>query len=171
VRGRLERLPGDHAQALTPACPGLGTIGDMAIIPALSDAQRAFLDAPRFAAVATTDDDGAPRQTVVWYRLADHDRILLNGRLPRRWCANLARDRRVSLAIVDQADGYRWIGVTGAVEEIVEDDSAKEDIVALARRYETDGGEPDPAQLAAFRSQPRITYLVRITGLHDHLED
>jgi len=27
------------------------------------------------------------------------------------------------------------------------------------------------AAVAAFRSQPRVTFLIRITGVHDHLED
>ncbi len=62
---------------------------------ALTDTQRAFLRAPkRFAALATTDEDGTPRQTVIWYRLLADDRILVNGRSPRRWCANLDRTGR-----------------------------------------------------------------------------
>jgi PPOX class probable F420-dependent enzyme len=136
----------------------------------LSDAVRAFLAAPRFASVATTDPDGLPRQVVTWYRLEPDDRILLNGRSPRRWCANIERDRRVAISVVDQEDGYRWIGLTGVVESISDDvEGARHDIVALANRYHPEG--PDDDLVAAFRSQPRISYLVRITGVHDHLED
>jgi len=136
----------------------------------LSGAARAFLDAARFATVATSDDDGAPRQTVVWYRLQADGRILLNGRLPRRWCANLLRDPRVAISVVDAADGYRWLGITGVVDEVVDDPGpARDHIVELAYRYHPEG--PDAAQIAAFRTQPRITYLVRVTGVYDHLED
>jgi PPOX class probable F420-dependent enzyme len=136
---------------------------------ALTNAMRAFLAEPRFASVATTDPDGAPRQTVIWYRLEDDDRILLNGRSPRRWCANLDRDGRVSISVVDQEDGYRWLGLTGVVEWASDDVlEARDDIVAIANRYHPEGASAE--LVAAFRSQPRVSYRVRITGIHDHLE-
>jgi PPOX class probable F420-dependent enzyme len=137
---------------------------------ALTDAMRAFLAAPRAASIATIDPDGAPRQAVAWYRLDPDDRILLNSRTPRRWCTNLLRDGRCSISIVDDADPYRWLGLTGVVDEIVDDvEQARDDIVALAHRYHPEG--PTEASIATFRSQPRVTFLVRITGIHDHLED
>ena len=46
---------------------------------------------------------------------------------------------------------------------------AREDIVALAHRYHPEG--PSESLIAAFRSQPRVSFLVRVTGVHDHLED
>lgn len=136
--------------------------------PLLSSAARTFLSQIRFAAVATTDADGAPHQAVVWYRLLPDGRLLLNGRLPRRWCTNLLREPRVSIAIVDDENGYRWLGLAGVVEEVVEEvDRARRDIVDLAHRYHPEG--PDEALIAEFLDQRRITYLVRITGVHDHL--
>ena len=136
----------------------------------LSPAVRAFIDAPRFASVATVDPDGAPRQAVAWYRMEPDGRILLNSRTPRRWCTNLLRDPRVSLSITDQADGYRWVGLTGVVDEVVDDvGPAREDIIALAHLYHPEG--PKESTLSAFRSQPRVTFRVRVTAVHDHLED
>ena len=138
---------------------------------ALTDAQRAFLATPkRFAALATSDEDGTPRQTVIWYRLLDDGRILVNGRSPRRWCANLDRSGRAAIAIQDGTDGYRWLGLACVVDERSTDVvAAREDIVGLAMLYHDDS--PDPALVAAFRSQPRISYVLRVTGLHDHLDD
>ena len=137
---------------------------------ALTDPARRFLAEPHIASVATLDADGSPRQTVVWYRLDPDGRILLNGRMPRRWCANLARDRRVAISVVAGDDPYRWIGLTGSVEEIDEArPRAQDDIVALAHRYHPEG--PGDESIAAFRSQSRVTFLVRITGVHEHLED
>jgi PPOX class probable F420-dependent enzyme len=139
--------------------------------PALIPAQTEFLAGRHFATVATIDDDGAPRQAVVWYRLERDGRILLNSNRPRRWPRNLLRNPRVAIAIPDVADGLRWLGVTGVVDEVVEDvDQARDDIVALAVRYSEDG-TVEPATEARFRTQQRITFLVRITGVHDHLED
>jgi PPOX class probable F420-dependent enzyme len=136
----------------------------------LTQVHAAFLGGLHFASIATIDPDGAPRQAVAWYRLEPDGRILLNSRTPRRWCTNLLRDPRVSLSIPDVADGYRWLGLAGVVDEVVDDvERARDDIVALDRRYHPEG--IDPAQEATFRSQPRVTFLVRITGIHDHLED
>jgi PPOX class probable F420-dependent enzyme len=138
--------------------------------PALTDAMRAFLAAPRAASIATIDPDGAPRQAVAWYRLEPDDRILLNSRTPRRWCTNLLRDGRLSISIVDDADPYRWLGLTAVVDEVVDDvERARDDIVALAHRYHPEG--PSETSIATFRTQPRVTFLVRVTGVHDHLED
>jgi len=132
--------------------------------------QRAFLDRPLFAALATVDPDGSPRQAVIWYRLEADGRILLNSRAGRRWPSNLQRDGRVALAITDPDDGYVWLGLTGRVDAVDDDlERARDDIVALAHRYHPAG--PTAASIAGFRSQPRITFRVAIDGVHDHLED
>src|SRR5437879_4943534 len=129
---------------------------------------RAFLEQPLFAALATVDPDGAPRQAVIWYRLEDDDRILINSRVGRRWPSNLQRDPRVSLAIIG-TDGYAWVGLTGRVDAVVDGDQSREDIIALAWRYHPDG--PDEADLASFRAYPRVTYRIAINGVPQHLED
>ena len=130
---------------------------------------RAFLERPLFASLATIDPDGAPRQAVIWYRLEDDGRIMVNSLAGRRWPANLERDGRVALSIIDNHDGYSWLGLTGRVDAIDEDlERARNDIVALAHRYRP---EPTPASIANFRSQRRITFRIAIDGIHDHLED
>jgi PPOX class probable F420-dependent enzyme len=135
----------------------------------LTSAQRSFLEQTLFAAVATTDANGAPRQAVIWYRLEDDDRILINSRVSRFWPANLRRDGRVSLAVLGP-DGYSWIGLTGRVDEIDDDhDRALSDILALADRYHPEGADPD--DLASYRAYPRITFRIAIDRVHDHLED
>ncbi len=136
----------------------------------LSASVRAFLEEPLFASVASVDPAGTPHQAVAWYRLEPDGRILLNSRTPRRWCVNLMTDPRVALSVIDGADGYRWVGLSGVVNEVIEDvERARDDIVALAHRYHPEG--PSESLIATFRSQPRVSFLVRITGIHDHLED
>jgi PPOX class probable F420-dependent enzyme len=138
--------------------------------PALTPAVRAFLQEPLVVTIATVDADGAPRQAVAWFRLEADDRVLVNSRSPRRWPANLLRDPRASLAVVDPTYPDRWVGLTVAVDEVVDDvDRAREDIVELAYRYRSEG--PTDASIAAFRSQPRVSFLLRVTAVHDHLED
>jgi PPOX class probable F420-dependent enzyme len=137
--------------------------------PRLDASLRTFLEQRLFCALATIDPDGAPRQAVIWYRLEEDGRIMVNSRVGRRWPANLQRDRRVALAIT-ATDAYRWVGLTGQVDEIDTDvERAREDIVALAHRYYPEG--PTASSIAAFRSQARITFRIAIDGVHDHLED
>jgi PPOX class probable F420-dependent enzyme len=136
----------------------------------LSSAQRRFLAQPGFASVATLDEDGSPTQAIVWYRLEPDDRILVNSRTGRRWCENLRRDPRVSISVTDRLDGYRWLGLTGRVDETVTDlERARADIIALAHRYHPEG--PSEASIATFRRQPRVSFLIRIEAVHDELEE
>ncbi len=137
--------------------------------PALSERVRAFLEATRFATIGTIDPDGAPRQAVLWYRL-DGDEIILNSKVGRRWPSNLLRDQRISVAVHDQADGYRWVGLTGTVQIIEDPGTAQRDIAEMARRYHAD--DPDEAEglVRNFATQQRITFRVRIDAVHDHLD-
>jgi PPOX class probable F420-dependent enzyme len=144
--------------------------------PTLTDAARftprvrAFLDQRLYATLATTDPDGAPRQAVIWYAIDDDERVMVNSRIGRLWPANLERDGRLALAVIDPADANRWVGLTGLVDAIDDDvERARDDIVALAHRYQPDG--PPPASIATFRSQARITFRIAIDRVHDHLED
>ena len=138
---------------------------------ALTDTQRAFLRAPkRFAALATTDEDGAPARPSSGTGCLPMTGSSSTGASPRRWCANLDRTGRAAIAIQDGTDGYRWLGLVCVVDERPDDlAAAREDIVGLANLYHDDN--PDPGLVAAFRSQPRISYLLRVTGLHDHVTD
>jgi len=135
---------------------------------ALSQRVREFLEQPLYPTLATTADDGTPHQAVIWYRLEPDARILVNSRAPRRWPEELRRTGRASLAVTDHADPMRWVGLQLALEEVVDDVAvAREDIVALAVRYEED----DEESVAAFRTQERISFRLRIVAAHDHLEE
>ena len=132
---------------------------------------RAFLDTTRFATIATTDPDGSPRQAVIWYRL-EGDEIVLNSRVGRRWPSNLERDPRISVAVSDQADGYRWVGLTGRVSVVDDQATAQADIAEMARRYHAD--DPEEAERLIrdrFQTQRRVSFRVAIDAVHDHLDD
>jgi PPOX class probable F420-dependent enzyme len=139
--------------------------------PTLAGPVRAFLtERNRFAVIATVDPDGGPRQAVTWIAFDADGTVWVNSRRGRRWPANLERERRASIAILELEDPDRWVGLTCVVEEIVDDvERAREDIVALAHRYHPEG--PDPADIAGYRSQPRVMFRLRITAVHDHLVD
>jgi PPOX class probable F420-dependent enzyme len=135
---------------------------------ALTERVRAFLEEPHFATLGTSGSDYAPHQAVIWYRLEPDGRVLVNSREGRRWPADLRRDPRCSLAVFWGQDPNRWVGITGVVDEIVEDvERARDDIVALGVRYD----DTSESTVATFRSQQRVSFLIRILGIHDHLED
>jgi PPOX class probable F420-dependent enzyme len=140
-------------------------------VVAPSDAIRAFLASGlHFATIATIDPDGAPRQALIWYTFEGDD-LVINSAVGRRWPANLLRDPRISMAVADEADGYRWIGLTGIAEPVTDQPTAQADIAAMARRYHAD--EPDEAErliAARFQRQERISFRVHATAFHDHLE-
>jgi PPOX class probable F420-dependent enzyme len=126
---------------------------------ALSPRIRDYLEAPRYAAIATFDEDGPPHQAVVWYGLAD-DGILINSRAERQWPRNLLRDPRISLAIQDWDVPNHWVGLKGSASLLHEGDAATADIMALARRY---GKEP-----GQYAGQQRVSFLVRVERVFEY---
>lgn len=141
------------------------------VMTTLPDRVRAFLSERRFASIATVDADGTPRQAVIWY-LVDGDEIVVNSLDGRRWPANLRRDPRVSIAVTD-AHETSWIGISGAVIAVIDDqERAQADIAAMARFYHAD--DPQTAEDMIenrFRTQRRVSFRIRPLRVHDHLED
>jgi PPOX class probable F420-dependent enzyme len=138
---------------------------------ALPDPIRSFLSDLRFATISTIDPDGSPRHAVIWYRL-DDDEIVINSAVGRRWPANLLRDPRMAFSVVDQADGYRWVGLEGTARPVTDQPTAQADIAEMARRYHAD--EPDEAERLIrerFSRQERISFRFRADSFHDHLDD
>jgi PPOX class probable F420-dependent enzyme len=135
---------------------------------ALTPPVRDFLRERHYAILATLDPDGGPRQAVVWYRLEDDDSMLVNSRQGRRWPSNLLRDGRVAVAVMDEERPIRWVGATGRVEAVLDDQKvAQPDIAALARRYDPPQ-ESEPA-IAEFRTQRRVSFRLRLRDIHDSL--
>ncbi|HEX8939845.1 MAG TPA: pyridoxamine 5'-phosphate oxidase family protein [Candidatus Limnocylindrales bacterium] len=127
---------------------------------------RDFLDAPRFAVVATVGADGTPHQAVAWYRLVA-DGLVLNSREGRRWPTDLRRDRRVSIAV---EDGYDNVVLEGEVDIDDDQERAQADIAEMACRYHAD----DPARARRlieeeFRRQRRVSFVLRPQRVHAEL--
>ena len=135
----------------------------------LPDHVRRFLTEPRYAVVATIDADGAPRQAVIWF-LLDGDTIVINSMDGRRWPTNLRRDPRISLAVTEP-NRESWVGLTGTVEIVGDQEQAQADIAAMAHRF----NGPDSAEaadaIATFQTQQRVSFRLRPIGIHDHIED
>ena len=134
----------------------------------LPDHVREYLERPLYAVISTVGTGRAPHQAVIWYRLEPDGGVLVNSRSPRRWPRELEQERQASLAFPDLDDPMRWVGLDTVVEEVVDKvEQARDDIVALAVRY----GEDDDDSVAAFRTQQRISFRLRVIAVADHLDD
>lgn len=129
-----------------------------------------FLDAPNYATIATLDPDGAARQAVVWYTLEGRE-LVLNSAIGRRWPANLLRDPRVSVAVMDRHDGLRWVGVNGVVRVVRDQSTAQADIAGMARRYHADDPEEGERLIRErFEQQERVSFRLTLADVYEHLD-
>jgi PPOX class probable F420-dependent enzyme len=98
----------------------------------LTDAQRQFLENPFVGVITDVRPDGSPHSTIVWIDV-DDDGVSFNtahGRAKPRYIAN---DSRVSLAVVDPQDPYRWLSISGTATLV--DEGADDQIDRLAKKY------------------------------------
>lgn len=87
------------------------------------------------AHVVTMLPNDMPHSTPVWVDYdADDDRLLVNTERGRRKARNVERDPTVAASMVDPNNPYRFLSVTGEVENITTE-GAREHIDELARRY------------------------------------
>jgi PPOX class probable F420-dependent enzyme len=94
-----------------------------------------FLQAPRFAIIATKRTDGAPQLTPVWY-LSENGRIYISISVNSAKYRNLSRDRRISICIAAEHPDARAVMIYGTAKLIPDSDPRYEDFEwRLARRY------------------------------------
>ena len=84
--------------------------------------------------LATIRPDGSPHLTPVWVDVDEEGRVLVNARIDRVKAAHL-RDRGLAaVCVVDPANPYRYLSVTGTVEQ-VDEEGAMAHMDSLSRRY------------------------------------
>lgn len=86
-----------------------------------------------FAYLATIMPDGSPQVTPVWFN-TDSDYILINSAAGRVKDRNMRADPRISLAISDPGNPYRYIQIRGQIVEIT-GEGGREHINALSKKY------------------------------------
>ena len=129
----------------------------------LPEKVRAFLSERRFAVLATTNPDGTPQQSTMWYELQG-DHIMMNTRVGRKKERNLKRDPRLSICIEDE---YDYVTLTGRVELDYDPERSQATIHRLAARYD---GEEEAAQMMrnTFSKQDRVTIYMIIESIDAH---
>ena len=93
----------------------------------LSDSTKAF------AYLATIMPDGSPQVTPVWFN-TDEKYILINSAAGRVKDRNMRAFPRVSIAISDPQNPYRYIQIRGRVAEI-QTEGGREHINTLSEKY------------------------------------
>jgi PPOX class probable F420-dependent enzyme len=125
----------------------------MAAIP---EAYHDLFEKPTFAHLVTMLPDGRPHSTPVWidYDVAA-DRLLVNTERGRRKAQNVDRDPTVAVSMTDPENPYRFLSVTGEVEDVTTE-GAREHIDELARRYMGENQYPNRIQTERiiFRIRP-----------------
>ncbi len=86
-----------------------------------------------FASLATVMPDGQPQVTPVWVDYDGHN-VIVNTARGRVKDKNMQRDPKVSLAIIDPENPYRYMEVRGKVTEVTEK-GADDSINRLAKKY------------------------------------
>lgn len=121
---------------------------------------REFLSAPHCAVLATLGADGAPRQVVIHYTLAE-DHLRLNGRSDRGWVINVRRDPRATLVVHDPDDYLHYVAVRGIARPLADGDVALEQAMVQAVRYGEDPENFAGQSRAGFALDPEHVYEYR----------
>jgi len=117
---------------------------------------RELIEAKNFCHVATNGKDGRPDTAVVWVSTDGQD-VLLNGAEGRTWPANLRRDPRTKLTIVNLENPYEYVAIEGDAVEVTPE-GADEHIDFLAKKYLDQDSYP-------FRAPGEVRLLVRVRPL------
>ena len=102
-------------------------------MPAIPEKFHDLFNKKAFASLATLMPDGKPQVTPVWADF-DGEHVIVNSAKGRVKDRNMRRDPRVSLALIDPDNPYRYLQLQGRVVEITED-GADQHIDKMAKKY------------------------------------
>jgi PPOX class probable F420-dependent enzyme len=108
--------------------------------PELHPVTRELAEHRNFAAISTLLPNGQIQTQYIWVG-TDGQRLFINTEPHRQKFKNLERDPRVTLAIRDEENPYRYAEVRGRVVETERGQQARDQIDELSRKYE---GRPYP---------------------------
>ena len=92
-----------------------------------------LLEKPAFGNLGTVMQDGSPQVTPVWIDY-DGKYLRFNSAKGRMKDKNVRRDPRVSVAVMDPQNPYRYLEIRGKVVEITQD-GADDHINKLSQKY------------------------------------
>ena len=117
----------------------------------LSPATIELLDGRNYAVLATISPDGSPHTSAMWVG-RDGDEVVMSTVAGRRKHRNMARDPRISVTVIDAADGENYVELRGRVT-MTPDEGRRFD-TQLSWKY--DGRDPDEDRPGAVRVVVRL---------------
>ncbi|WP_198597871.1 PPOX class F420-dependent oxidoreductase [Blastococcus atacamensis] len=110
--------------------------------PELHPVTRELAEGPNYAAMSTLLPSGRIQTQYVWVH-TDGRRVCVNTEVHRQKFKDLERDPRVTLAILDAANPYRYAELRGRVVETERGQRARDQIDELSQKYD---GQQYPAE-------------------------
>jgi PPOX class probable F420-dependent enzyme len=110
--------------------------------PALHPETLELARGANYAAVTTLLPGGHPQTQVTWID-TDGEHLLVNTPATTQKARNARRDPRITIAIWNAANPFRYVEVRGAVDEVRGADEAAPHIHAVSRKY-SGGDYPRP---------------------------
>jgi PPOX class probable F420-dependent enzyme len=95
-----------------------------------------------YAAMSTVMPDGDVQTQYVWVH-TDGEHLVVNTEVHRQKFENVQRDTRVTLAIRDEENPYRYAEVRGRVADTIGGERAREHIDELSQKYHGQDYNPD----------------------------
>ena len=100
---------------------------------AISEKFQDLFQKKAFCSLATLMPDGKPQVTPVWCDF-DGKYVIVNSAKGRVEDRNMRRDPRVSVAVIDPDNPYRYLQIQGRVVDITEN-GADQHIDKMAKKY------------------------------------
>jgi PPOX class probable F420-dependent enzyme len=110
--------------------------------PVLHPVTRELAGGANYAAISTLMPDGDIQTQYIWVG-TDGERLYVNTEPHRQKFRNLEQDTRVTLAIRDESDPYRYAEVRGRVVATEGGQAARQQIDELSEKYD---GKPYPPE-------------------------
>lgn len=129
-----------------------------------TEEDAAFLASPAFAKLATLMPDGAPQNTVMWFR-HEGDSLRMIAPAASQKARNLELDSRVSVVVDDPENGYRYLDIRGRAVVLQDDRQARAELRRIAERYIGDSAGDYVDSLSA---DPRVLIVIRPDSVRRH---
>lgn len=130
-------------------------------------AQRAFLELPGFATLATLARDGSPHLTVMWHRCVG-DTLRMIAPASATKVHNISANSRVSMIIAHPSNGYDYLELRGHAELLRDDAAARAELRLIAARYVGDQADAFVNRLSA---APRVLIVIYPQRVRAHLRE
>ncbi|WP_431358803.1 pyridoxamine 5'-phosphate oxidase family protein [Halovenus amylolytica] len=127
--------------------------GDSGSVPEIPAEFHDLFEKETYAHVVTMFPNGMPHVTPVWIDYdPEDDRLLVNTERHRCKAKNVSKNPAIAASMTDPDDPYRYLSVTGEVEEMTTE-GAREHIDELSQRY---FGKDYPVEIESERVVLRI---------------